>query len=635
MYTDSPSAPGVLAHVRKLLADSSGRQISNEFNHVAEARLLPSNRLVKLRPLLLAFLVCGCLSTDDPTPPALGGLRGIGPAAQLGEDVYGVPADLTLAVAYVETRWQLPAADDADHDEHTPGVVGLGGFRPWDETDPVGRAEGLLGLDRGEIDASPEVGIVATAAVLYSLARDRSDVLPPSDDPGAWFEVLEDYSGLRGDEARASYAADVLARLREGIRDDIFSGARLTLAPRVVEFPDIVGGARGYGGAEYPGARWVPASTANYSSRSAAVDRVVIHTTQGSYAGSISWFQNPSSSVSAHFVIRSSDGEITQMVGLAQKAWHCSAWNSRAVGIEHEGFVADPDRWYTTAMYESSAQLTRWLLDRYGLPVDRTHVVGHVEVPGATHTDPGTGWDWTRYMDLVRGMPPGPAYDAEFAAHDAPAEMVSGERAVVWVEFRNTGSSTWDLTNTRLGTSAPHDRESAVYDAENWIAPNRATTPDHSTYGPGTTGRFTFMIAAPEVTETTTISETFALVQEGVTWFGPDATIDIVVHPRGGATIDVDGDGASAGADCDDNDAGRFPSATDVCEDGVDQNCDGSDLACTPEIPGDPMFPETPEDPSTRASVSGGCSAAGATSSAAAMLAPLALAGLFVWRRRR
>src|SRR3546814_7351071 len=64
---------------------------------------------------------------------------------------------------------------------------------------------------------------------------------------------------------------------------------------------------------DFPGARWV--TSPNYSSRSGtAVREVAIHTMQGSYAGSISWFQNSSSQVSAHYLIRSSDGQVTPMV---------------------------------------------------------------------------------------------------------------------------------------------------------------------------------------------------------------------------------------------------------------------------------------------------------------------------------
>ncbi|MER5326931.1 N-acetylmuramoyl-L-alanine amidase, partial [Streptosporangium roseum] len=59
--------------------------------------------------------------------------------------------------------------------------------------------------------------------------------------------------------------------------------------------------------------------------------------------------------------------------------------------------------WFTDAMYRSSAALTRNIADRYGIPKDRAHIVGHVEVPGNDHTDPGPNWDWTRYMQYVNG----------------------------------------------------------------------------------------------------------------------------------------------------------------------------------------------------------------------------------------
>jgi hypothetical protein len=53
-------------------------------------------------------------------------------------------------------------------------------------------------------------------------------------------------------------------------------------------------------------------------------------------------------------------------------------------------------------MYRSSARLAAFLVDRYGIPLDRQHIVGHNEVPGTTHTDPGRYWDWDKYLGYVR-----------------------------------------------------------------------------------------------------------------------------------------------------------------------------------------------------------------------------------------
>src|SRR5204862_263550 len=78
------------------------------------------------------------------------------------------------------------------------------------------------------------------------------------------------------------------------------------------------------------------------------------------------------------------------------------------------------------------------------------------------HTDPGSGWNWTRYMDLVRGggQPTAPSYAASYVGKSDIPVLAPGEEAVAWIEFKNDGSATWDLNDTRLGTQEPQDRDS-------------------------------------------------------------------------------------------------------------------------------------------------------------------------------
>ncbi len=174
---------------------------------------------------------------------------------------------------------------------------------------------------------------------------------------------------------------------------------------------------------DYGPAAWV--ASPNYSSRSGtAVSAVVIHDVEGSYSGCISWFQNTSSQVSAHYVLRSSDGQVTQMVLESNKAWHVGSENPYTIGFEHEGYVAQTG-WYTNAMYASSAAIVRDICTSgYGISPLRTYygpgcsgstaqcgigactkIKGHQMYPNQTHDDPGPNWNWAYYYLLINNNP--------------------------------------------------------------------------------------------------------------------------------------------------------------------------------------------------------------------------------------
>lgn len=158
--------------------------------------------------------------------------------------------------------------------------------------------------------------------------------------------------------------------------------------------------------ADHPTALWAPAHAANYTvpadPSERRIDRVIVHVAQQLFTPTIGIFRDPVKQVSAHYVVRSGDGHVAQCVREKDIAWHAGNWevNTRSIGIEHEGWVDRPE-FFTDVMYRRSALLTAAICARHGIPTDRAHIIGHHEVPGSDHTDPGPLWDWDRYLRLV------------------------------------------------------------------------------------------------------------------------------------------------------------------------------------------------------------------------------------------
>jgi len=159
---------------------------------------------------------------------------------------------------------------------------------------------------------------------------------------------------------------------------------------------------------------------------------IVIHDTEGRFIGSVRVLQRARTNASAHFVV-SRRGQIVQLVPVTDVAWHSgnSRWNLHSIGIEHEGWAGR--RAYTKAEYRASAQLVAYLANRWGIPVDREHIIGHAEVPDpyhrgrfggvSHHTDPGPYWNWGHYMTLVRwysAHPVLPTFVHTMELHDSP-----------------------------------------------------------------------------------------------------------------------------------------------------------------------------------------------------------------------
>lgn len=131
------------------------------------------------------------------------------------------------------------------------------------------------------------------------------------------------------------------------------------------------------------------------------VEALVIHIMAGSLVGTDDWFSRTESQVSAHYGIGLS-GEIHQYVQEENQAWHAgkivppTSWkllkpgvnpNAYTIGIEHEGQDLSKG---SEAQLNASAGLIRVLATKYGIVLDRDHIVGHYQIKSSKPNCPAT-----------------------------------------------------------------------------------------------------------------------------------------------------------------------------------------------------------------------------------------------------
>jgi hypothetical protein len=158
----------------------------------------------------------------------------------------------------------------------------------------------------------------------------------------------------------------------------------------------------------------------NQSSRHGTkIDLLVWHESAGSYRGGVNWLCTPTvydfkgdvisgPDASCHLFVREDGLEATQLVHLHEKAWHASAYNPRAIGVEHANVTAKG--YATDHQLRVSARIFGWLCLQYGVPPRwvrggiGTGVCRHMDLgsAGGGHTQCGpdlTGW--LRFLDLL------------------------------------------------------------------------------------------------------------------------------------------------------------------------------------------------------------------------------------------
>ncbi|MFE7951619.1 N-acetylmuramoyl-L-alanine amidase [Streptomyces sp. NPDC057426] len=410
--------------------------------------------------LLLPLLSAAPSATAEPVE--LGSLqRQFAEAAQR----QGVPHNVLLAVSYLQSRWDAhggapsvtggygpmhltdaaTALAEAPHHSHgEEDARGDGSRGPRAASEPrtappapaqlperlrtLDRAAALTGIPARELRTSTSANIEGGAALLA--AAQRASGRPLSADPADWFGAVARYSGADDTATATTYANDVFDVIRSGESRRTDSGQVVTLAADTDLVPET-GQVTSLGlrtadteRTECPrtvACEWIPAPYEEFGDgdygnhdkagrpSSQSIEYIVVHDTEATWDVTLQLVQDPTY-VSWQYSLRSSDGHVAQHLPLKDVGWHAGNWfvNAKSVGLEHEGFLTAPDSWYTEAMYRASARLVRYLAQRYDIPLDRQHVLGHDNVPGTTastirgmHTDPGPYWDWAHYFRLL------------------------------------------------------------------------------------------------------------------------------------------------------------------------------------------------------------------------------------------
>jgi hypothetical protein len=352
--------------------------------------------------LVAAVGVAG--ARNSPAAPAVSDQRQREITAAASE--YGVPAPLLVALAGTLSGFGATTdpAVDGGHGlfrlaDRTAGLDGRGGIadtriaqvRALAGADPASRtlaaAAALTGAPAARVQDVPADSARAAAALLRSYARDATGGTLPTSLVG-WYGAVARFATGDAMTGRA-VADDVFVLLKTGMPATVVAGQRFSIAPRPDAAVPAAPGQAVTG--ECPATcRLVPAAGYRSGDRTGVRD-VVVSTAPAGYTATIAAAQRASARWSPHYVVRASDGAVTQTVLLRDVAWDAGnpAVDADSVGIAVE---ANP----SPAAYRSVAGLLRWLTGR-GLTLDRQHVLGAGEVAGAPVTLQA-GFDWGRVL---------------------------------------------------------------------------------------------------------------------------------------------------------------------------------------------------------------------------------------------
>ncbi len=328
---------------------------------------------------------------------------------------FRVPAIILKAAAQVQSNW-------AQTGPSFYGSYGMMGLIESDHIKQITLAASLTNASTDAIKNEAKPNIRAAAALLAYYQKGK----PTSDNLADWFEATRNLTGLSNEEMKTSLATSFYNVIKNGSKTVSLWREIIQIDAEPITIPEYITAPK----KKNKSVQNVPNTTTNYPT---AINRLttcnfgtgrngyniayyfIHYMATGTYAGAISWFSDctRTSPSSAHYAIRNSDGEISQVVRESDRAYSQGVtgfpqWNGAGISTEHEVLATNLAMWDSEPMLVAAANLAIDVCNRNNIPRVRRGINGDRGIYGhndvASTSCPNlTAARWTNLLNRIAG----------------------------------------------------------------------------------------------------------------------------------------------------------------------------------------------------------------------------------------
>jgi hypothetical protein len=302
---------------------------------------------------------------------------------------FHVPVEILKAAAQVQSNWaQVPAS--------MYGSYGVMGLIENHSVQQITLGAKLANTTSDGIMTEAKINIRAAAALLAYYQKDK----PKSELLEDWFDATRELTGLTNEEMKTSLATRFYIIIKNGSKSVTNWKEIIVIDPKKVTIPTTATDKKKNTASKtaltvnYPQAkpRFSLCDTSNsngladprasngtpylgtyaLSRNGSGINYYFIHyMATGTYEGAINWFSDcyRTSQSSANYCIRNGDGEISQVVSEAHRAFAqgVTEYNNGGISTEHEVLATNLAMWDSEPMLMASANLAIDVCNRNGI----------------------------------------------------------------------------------------------------------------------------------------------------------------------------------------------------------------------------------------------------------------------------